>query len=324
MARQLKGASTRSFGGLPVAQRPSHVRSPVYALGMTESASPDEGPDDIRHLRTVQASMHGDPLIGRMGYVIGLLGEGLGLAPRPEWDRVFANDLSALACLGRAYRQLRAAAALAHLGYYAEVRLILRAVYESAALSRMIAKEPALAEKWLRKEHWFPDREVRSWMSGRRNDLGNSEEIMKDYSKFYRTMSAWSHPTAISCMEIVKPQPEHPNRPGLNLNSTFDESVFRMCVIEVASTAMFACFAFRNAVVDERAIDPDWRRRLYEVSATLVGHEMPHLQRDWDEERRQYDRLKTRVQTADRIAERLRDDPLSWRNLKDSEPPSPA
>src|SRR5215467_11744278 len=94
---------------------------------------------------------------------VNLFGDGLGLLPRCPWHDVFPNDLSATACFGRAYRQLRAAVTLLMSGYYTEARVILRSTYECAAAARMLAKDPQRAEKWLRKERWFPDREVRSW-----------------------------------------------------------------------------------------------------------------------------------------------------------------
>jgi hypothetical protein len=292
---------------------------------MTDTpAQPGEPPDDVRHFMRVASGMGNDPAIERMGHAVDLLGEGLAMVPRPDWEHSFPNEFSAVACLGRVYRQLRAATTLALWGYYAEVRLVLRAVYESAALSRMLAKEPLLAEKWLRKEHWFPDREVRKWMSGGENVLGDAEEITREYASAYRAMSAWGHPTAISCAEVVRPDPNDPSRPGLHLTAQFDEVILRRCVTEITVTAIFACFAFRNAVVDERAIDSDWRRRLYEFAPEALDRDMTHLQRDWDEEQRHSEALRERVQSAKDIAERLHGDPLSWENLKakDSSPQS--
>lgn len=121
--------------------------------------------DDIRQLQHALRVSEQDPRFARMTAAVNLLGEGLSLAPCCPWRDAFPNDISALACLGRSYRQLRAAVTLMMNGYCTEARVILRSVYGNAAVARMLARDPQKAEKWLRKQHWYPDREVRSWFS---------------------------------------------------------------------------------------------------------------------------------------------------------------
>ena len=65
----------------------------------------------------------------------------------PRADEVQVNDLAAMACFARVYRQLRAATLLTAMGYYSEVGAILRGMYEAGALGRYLAKQPDQAEK---------------------------------------------------------------------------------------------------------------------------------------------------------------------------------
>ena len=282
---------------------------------MTNEAIPEASdPDEVRHLKRAIEVVSRDPAFDRMKQAVNLLGEGLGLAPRPPWSSVFPNDLSALACLSRAYRQLRAAAALLMWGYYGEVRMVLRGVYESAALARMLAKEPMLAEKWLRKRQWFPDRDVRQWMADTwTNSVMAPEDAGKLYARGYRQMSAWAHPTAISCLSLVKREEFGPR---IQLITVFDDDEFRACTAEIAADAIFGCFALRNAAVDEKAIDPGWRRRLAELASEIWGHDSPHLERDWENEEREYRALQERVQAGSELDSHLREHPRSWKNLK--------
>lgn len=277
--------------------------------------------DDARHFQQVFETLDRDPEFKSMNSAVSLLGDGLALVPRLQWDEVFPNDLSALACLVRSYRALRAASSLLLFGYYCEVRLILRSVYESAALSRMLAKEPQLAEKWLRKQQWFPDREVRAWMAGKRaSSPTEADELAEGYARVYRQMSGWAHPTALSCFPLIRPDDDDLGRPGLHLSTAFDPDTMTSCILEITFAAVFACFAFRNCLVDERALDPRWRRYLYELTQRVSGHDMPHLERDWEEQQRFYEDLMRKVQSADHLADHLRQNPSSWENLSKPQP----
>ena len=77
------------------------------------------------------------------------------------------HTIAAVACLASAFRGLRAATLSALSGCPTEARAIVRRTHEAAAPAHMLAHEAALAEKWLRKGAWFPDREVRDWFGVR-------------------------------------------------------------------------------------------------------------------------------------------------------------
>ena len=139
------------------------------------------------------------------------------------------------------------------------------------------------------------------------------DEIIDTYGRFYRETSRWAHPTALSCIPLMRgneygPQPQ--------LGTVFVEEEFRSCVMEIAATALFACFALRNSAAGEEAIDPWWRQRLYELAPQITGSEMPHLERDWTIEQEQYEELQQKVQLAADLTDRLQSDPRSWDNLK--------
>jgi hypothetical protein len=275
--------------------------------------------DDSRHFQQVLETLDQDPRFNRMTAAISLLGDGLGLVPLAEWSNVYANDLSAFACLIRSYRALRAASNLLLFGYYGEVRCILRSVYESAALSRMLAKEPELAEKWLRKEKWFPDREVRAWFGEvTASSREEAQEATESYAKAYRQMSAWAHPTAISCLPLIRPDVNDDTKPGLRLTTSFDQGAMESLIGEMTLTALFGCFAFRNSLANERAIDPRWRESLYDLAQQVSGTEMPHLARDWEKEQSYYEALKQKVQEVSSLSEHLQKSPSSWDNLNKS------
>jgi hypothetical protein len=84
-----------------------------------------------------------DPVLVRANKALSLCSAGLLLVPQIEWQAVYPNDFAALACLARAFRQLRASYMLMISGYLAEVRILLRAVYESSGLARMLAHDAA-------------------------------------------------------------------------------------------------------------------------------------------------------------------------------------
>jgi hypothetical protein len=281
---------------------------------MNDHEASEARTDDSRYLRQAADMARGDSSFERMVELIGLLGQGISLAPRLPWTDVYPNDLSALACLSRAFRQLRSAVTLMMNGYCPEARVMLRGAYESSALARMLAKDLDSADKWLRREHWFPDREVRQWFASAGSiQSSRSDEIIDTYGRFYRETSRWAHPTALSCIPLMRGN-EYGPRP--QLGTVFVEEEFRSCVMEIAATALFACFALRNSAAGEEAIDPWWRERLYELAPQITGSEMPHLERDWAVEQEQYEELQQKVQLAADLTDRLQSDPRSWDNLK--------
>jgi hypothetical protein len=274
--------------------------------------------DDSRYLQQAIDAARGDPSFERMVELINLLSQGISLTPRLQWADVFPNDISTVACLSRSYRQLRSAVTLMMNGYCPEARVMLRGAYESSALARMLAKNLDSSDKWLRRQHWFPDREVREWFANTGpNRTSSPDEIIETYGRFYRETSRWAHPTAISCLPLVRGD-EYGPRP--QLGTVFIEEEFHSCVMEIAATALFSCFALRNSAAGEKAIDPQWRQRLYELAPEITGSEMPHLERDWATEQQQYEELQQKVQSSADLVNRLRRDPRSWDNLKASKP----
>jgi hypothetical protein len=216
---------------------------------------------------------------------------------------------------------LRAATLLAHLGYLSEVSTVLRGAYESASVGRYLAHEPAKADRWLEKatwyptntEGWIPDREVRQW-------FGDSE---KAYAQMYGILSKGAHPTAASTLPLVEFTEEGYS---LKLGTRFDTESFREVLVEVIGMVLWVCFALKNAAPDERALPPEWReelQRFTEEVASLVGSrtgakpDFSHLQRDWEVEYQQWERLLERVHNAEETERLIKSDPRSWENLKD-------
>jgi hypothetical protein len=287
---------------------------------MTDPSSAPPGvPADFQHLHIAADAMKDNPSGDRMARAIDLLGAGLRLAPLPPWDLAGPNDLSAIACLARAYRELGGAVHLLMMGYYGEVRVLLRAIFECASLSRMLAKSPEQAESWLKREDRFPNEKVRKWWANvSSNDLGSPEEMLSLYGEFYKALIPWAHPTPVSCILLIRPVDEDLTRPSLHLETHFIEEAFQDLLAGIAATAIFCCFALRNCAVNERAIDPGWRKQLYELSQEVLKRDLPHLERNWEDEQRQYEDLQRRIQSADKLREVLKTSPHSWENLQTS------
>lgn len=139
-----------------------------------------------------------DPYLPHIRTGLFLLRSMLVTAPRPT-EVTFVNDLAAVACFTRLYRQIRAATLMVAFGYYSEVPTVLRGAYEAGALGRYLAKEPEKAEKWLKKGSWIPDREVRKW-------FGDEDRMYASWYKFY---SQRAHPTAKSCIPLLNLAEKH-------------------------------------------------------------------------------------------------------------------
>jgi len=108
----------------------------------------------------------------------------------------FPNELAAAACMGRAVRQLDAAMALLAQGFHAEVTTLLRCLYESVGLGRVLAKDrensSERAVKWLEQGTWWPERAVRKWLEETRFV---EEPQIAAYRNYYSEASDWTHPT---------------------------------------------------------------------------------------------------------------------------------
>jgi len=128
--------------------------------------------------------------------------------------------------------------------------------------------------------------------------------------------ASWAHPTALSALLTAEMTDESitfglVTRPNL--------AHARTLLDELAATAIFCAFALRNAAVSEQALDPEWRRDLYAAMEDLTGQVQPHLQRDWDLERAQYDRLAERTRDVVELGDELRSNPRAWHNLSTDE-----
>ncbi|MHB1548931.1 MAG: hypothetical protein ACYCX8_09375, partial [Acidimicrobiales bacterium] len=233
--------------------------------------------------------------------------------PTLSKEHMEVNDAAARACFARTLRQLRSATMLVMWGYYSEVGLVLRGAFESASLGRMLAKAPEKAERWLQKGQWFPQSDVRGWLRAG----GADDDTMRVYTDGYRVLSAWAHPTAMSCASLVdfsSPQL------GLQLYASFDEGEFRRWVREITATSIFACFALRNAAVDETVLSPAWRHDLYALGEAVSHKTLPHLHRDWDAEKQRYEEYRSKVQPVTGIDDRLSEHPRSWHNISKGRP----
>ncbi len=153
----------------------------------------------------------------------------------------------------QAFRALQGSVLLGMTGYYMQARALMRTRYESAGLGRLIAKYPQLAEKWLRKQQWVPDHEVRAGIEAQTVADGSSSP----YAAHYRIASAAAHPTARATLGQVLTAGG-----GVNpvLSSVFVEDDLVMVLREAAALAVFACFALQRAAADERALPPAWPR----------------------------------------------------------------
>ncbi|MFJ4271748.1 hypothetical protein ACIP29_14455 [Streptomyces coelicoflavus] len=281
---------------------------------MTEQDDLGALPDDVVHMGLFLDASSDWPESAWFGRAMALLHFGTFRVDRFPFDETFENEIAAAAALARSFTQLRAAWVVTSHGFLAETRNLLRSVYESAGLARVLAKDPKMADQWLRDGKWFPDVRVRQWLSDVRGD--SAHEVDK-YKNFYAEASAWAHPTAESCMGQFTVEEDHF---FLNSAITFDEEACQQAVGLLASTALFACFAFRNAVVNERAIDPVWRRDLYELAREMSDEAMPHLERDWDAEQAHYDAVMANLRDRRYLKGQLRTHPRGYDNLKPQEP----
>ncbi|NNG34923.1 hypothetical protein [Nakamurella aerolata] len=259
-------------------------------------------------LRCVEASI---PVVGdimaQIGRFLGLLRWAIEYAmpPKEAW---FPNTIAAVACFSRAYQGLQASTWLALHGFYTEARIAIRSVYESAGLARMLAHDTELAEKWLHRGDWVPDRNSRSYADAMTGGEGET------YREYYKRASTIAHPAAISTLPFVLTAAGEPN---LTWGPAFDESSCLSVLKEIAIEAAFVCFAFRIAAVDEAAIDPAWLRDLADLSREVTGERLEHLDRDWDAMTSAYEEFRAHVQHDDALDATLEEHPNSMRNVRD-------
>lgn len=266
--------------------------------------------DDVIHLGRFVQDASGWPESEYIRTVYSLLGFATYYKTEFPVSITFANELGGTVALARTGMQMRAAYILAAHGFNAEVRNLLRSAYESAGLARVIAKDGQIAERWLKEGHYFPDSAVRRWIRKIRNDPQSTVEGFKD---FYENYSAWAHPTATSCLPLVKVDND---RLILDPSVSYDSTRSRTVLMEIAIVGLFACFAWRNAFVDETILPTAWRRDLYDLARKMSGDYMPHLERDWQDEESRHQKFLENIKNASEMDETLRNDPGSWHNLR--------
>lgn len=178
-------------------------------------------------------------------------------------------------------------------------------------VGRHLAKEPELADEWLKKGRWIPPGDTSKWMK-KVGFLDLTDEQRKHYSDNYNNLSALTHPTAQACLSLVV---ETEEGLALELDSTFDAARLEDTLTIIASTALFVCFAFRNAAANPVNLNPDWLRALAHLAERVSGEPMQHLRLDWDRERQRHAKMRQLVREANELDGFLDDSPLSTRNL---------
>ncbi|TDO27241.1 hypothetical protein EV643_1641 [Kribbella sp. VKM Ac-2527] len=225
-----------------------------------------ELPDHLTggHAQHIEAALEvlGETL-DRLNMCLGLLTWGLDAGSNSNRQAPFANDLGALACFTRAYRGLRACISLCVHGYYVDVEANIRTVYEAAGLGRMLAKSPELAEKWLHKGTWVPDKDVRTFIEAQVL-LENQES---PYQKYYKLASAAAHPSASSTVPLVF---DEAGEIGAQLEPRFDESRCLSAGREIMVGAVFTLFAMQRASADVSEFPTWWRQALRFSHRALV------------------------------------------------------
>ncbi len=230
-------------------------------------------------------------------------------------EHTFPNDLSALLCFGRAFRQCRAATLLSMFGYQTEALATLRGAYEAASLGRMLSKEPELARRWLHEHEWVPDRKVRS-----RIDNFLEPGSSQTFGAAYRLLSAATHPTSRAALALCDVD-DAADTWRVRLSSTFDRSVLSVSLDFVVATVGFVCAAITNAAASADVIPVPIRqafRRVLTYAANMSGLELSDDVRNpnWDEAQTRHDAYLGRVRAAADLEAELDSNPSSWRNTR--------
>lgn len=221
-------------------------------------------------------------------------------------DALFANAIAGAACFGLAHQHLRAALLLLRSGAYEAVPVLLRAAFEAAECGQYVSKDPGAAEKWIERPTSWPSKEVRSRL-GDRTRHG-------PYGPHYGMLSTLSHPTARAGMSAVELDADALRVSDPRADPE-PETVHGLAVF-VASTAVFACFAFINAN-PEGATDPRWRRTLKRLTDRLVAlagsdWDTAHLEEDWDAAHAEWQRITRHIRSPDELDAALAEHPASW------------
>lgn len=221
-----------------------------------------------------------------------------------------SNDVAALSGLVRAYQGLQAAANLAVMGFYTEARATIRGVYESAGVARMLGHNADLADKWLRKNEWVPDRTSREFAAAM---AGGDEEAKIPHQQFYKQSSASAHPSALTTIPYMF-DPDGSIR--LKLYPEFDAEKIVSLGRELTAEALFVAYCTRNALADPNVLSPEWHRQLATHAREFTGAALDHLDDDWEQRQKAHDDIQQFVRPAEEVDEFLKGHPNSLHNIK--------
>lgn len=247
------------------------------------------------------------PLLARIAAALDLLAHPLAQLGPEDAEPLAPNVVVSVACLASAFRGLRAATLLALTGYPSEARSVVRRTYEAAGLARMLAHEPALAERWL-KGKWFSDGEVRRWF-GVQSTPG---EPPSPYQEYYNEATDFAHPTLRSAGPLLLATT---STGQLQLETSTDITEALVVLREIAAEGVFVCFALRNSLVHPEVLPPAWHQRLTAL-AEEAGADLPHLQRDWQAAQPAFDRLMAAVMPSDAVDAYLASHPNSYNKIR--------
>ncbi|GAB3135269.1 hypothetical protein GCM10027289_28680 [Tsukamurella serpentis] len=257
---------------------------------------------------------------GKLHALMGLIEEGLNAASDPDPDHWFPNNITALACLTRAYQSIQAAANLCAMGFYVEANATVRGAYEAAGLARTLAKKTDVAERWIHSNEWVKDKLSKEFademMMGDGEPGGRSP-----HWECYQHLSRWAHPLASSTLRFLF------DRDGgyeMSLYPQPDEQEFRDTARFITIQALFVAFTFKNASISEFAIPAYWLQSLQQVAQLITGDDLEHLDRDWERHQAEYERIADGIRHTSELQETLVTDPNSFRNRQaHNAPPEP-
>lgn len=225
-------------------------------------------------------------------------------------DALFPNAVAGTACFALAHRTLRASLLLLHFGYYESVAPLLRTAYEAAGCGQYLSRNPEAAQRWIDRSTRWPRTEVRD----RLGDVTRGEA----YGRYYGFVSALSHPTARASMSSVRLQDQH-LRPVLFRD--IDAEELRHAAIWLAGTAVFACFALKNANSDD-ALEPRWVEGLARLASALTDAagaedaDWSHLDRNWEADQEAWETIASRLRSNSELGRALDEHPSSWRRAR--------
>ncbi len=292
-------------------------RAAARAKGGPGRPNASKVPSPVDHDRVFQAPLNYQAsglwtkeAFSSLHAILGLIETALHAAETPDRKNWFPNNIAAHACLIRAYQGLQAAANLCALGFYVESRTIMRTVYETAGLARALAHRPEVAERWLHGGDWVRDKFSRDFWDEIDPSRAGSDEP-SPHKQMYQLMCQYAHPMATSCLEFLF---DPDGRPQMYPQA--DEKQFRDTARIITVQALFVAFALRNASAGFDAIPGLWHSQLAELARQVTGLPLEHLNRDWDEHQRQFERLQASIRHDEELNDALRDDPNSHQNLR--------